>query len=400
MSRLIVRFHDSSLENLSWLVDQGDEVSLAENWQTASQQQLGELAKNHSSVVLVIAQQDVYLTSYEVPDKASRQVLSSIEYQIEDQLAQDVEIQHFALGDQSKNPVAIAVVEKVVMTRCINLIQKNALVVTHIVPEMFLCPWFGKAGDVNLIESHEAVMLRYGDHQGIKCRPEMCETMLDLIAAEQDITLVNYYLQRPESYDSLNVGKYPGACKQLTFKNFDPVSSASINLLQREFQLTSIWSKLLLAWKWVLGLLLILITVIGYNKAIALQQMEIQLSNIKATQYELLKNYLPANIDQSDNLKKELISLLKQAQSGTVEVNFLELLRQFSQAKTAYSSINIGKIGYQNKRLSIDITSNQLNQVESLLETIESTGQAARLENLSIKPDIISAQFVLDGASE
>ena len=145
MSRLIVRFHDSSLENLSWLVDQGDEVSLAENWQTASQQQLGELAKNHSSVVLVIAQQDVYLTSYEVPDKASRQVLSSIEYQIEDQLAQDVEIQHFALGDQSKNPVAIAVVEKVVMTRCINLIQKNALVVTHIVPEMFLCPWFGKA---------------------------------------------------------------------------------------------------------------------------------------------------------------------------------------------------------------------------------------------------------------
>jgi len=400
VSRLIVRFHDSSLENLSWLVDQGDEVSLAENWQTASQQQLGELAKNHSSVVLVIAQQDVYLTSYEVPDKASRQVLSSIEYQIEDQLAQDVEIQHFALGDQSKNPVAIAVVEKVVMTRCINLIQKNALVVTHIVPEMFLCPWFGKAGDVNLIESHEAVMLRYGDHQGIKCRPEMCETMLDLIAAEQDITLVNYYLQRPESYDSLNVGKYPGACKQLTFKNFDPVSSASINLLQREFQLTSIWSKLLLAWKWVLGLLLILITVIGYNKAIALQQMEIQLSNIKATQYELLKNYLPANIDQSDNLKKELISLLKQAQSGTVEVNFLELLRQFSQAKTAYSSINIGKIGYQNKRLSIDITSNQLNQVESLLETIESTGQAARLENLSIKPDIISAQFVLDGASE
>jgi len=400
VSRLIVRFHDSSLENLSWLVDQGDEASLAANWQTASQQQLGELAKNHSSVVLVIAQQDVYLTSYEVPDKASRQVLSSIEYQIEDQLAQDVEVQHFALGDQSKNPVAIAVVEKVVMTRCIKLIQKYALVVTHILPEMFLCPWLGKAGDVNLIESHEAIMLRYGDHQGIKCRPEMCETMLDLIAAEQDITLVNYYLQRPESYDSLNVGKYPGACKQLTFKIFDPVSSASINLLQREFQLTSIWSKLLLAWKWVLGLLLILITVIGYNKAIALQQMEIQLSNIKATQYELLKNYLPANIDQSDNLKKELISLLKQAQSGTEEVNFLELLRQFTQAKTAYSSINIGKIGYQNKRLSIDITSNQLNQVESLLETIESTGQAARLENLSIKPDIISGQFVLDGASE
>jgi general secretion pathway protein L len=400
MSRLIVRFHDASLENLSWLVDQSDDANLAANWQTASQQQLRELAKNHNTVVLVIPQQDVYLTSYEVPDKGSRQVLSSIEYQIEDQLAQDVEIQHFALGEQSKNPVVIAVVEKAIMLRCINLIQKYGLVVTQIVPEIFLCPWFGKAGEVNLIESHEAVILRYGAHHGIKCHPDLCETMLDLIAAEQDITLVNYYLQQPESYDSLNVGKYSGACKQLTFGNFDPVSSASINLLQREFQLTSIWSKLLLAWKWVLGLLLILVTVIGYNKAIALHQMEIQLSNIKATQYELLKNHLPANIDQSDDLKKELISLLKQAQSDTEEVNFLELLHQFTQAKTAYSSINIDKIGYQNKRLSIDITSNQLSQVESLLETIESTGQAARLENLSIKPDIISGQFVLDGASE
>jgi len=400
MSRLIVRFHDSSLENLSWLVDQSDEVNRTINWQTGSQQQLGELAKKHSSVVLVIAQQDVYLTSYQIPGKASRQVLSSIEYQIEDQLAQEVEIQHFALGDQSSNPVAIAVVEKVIMLRCIKLIQKYGLVVTHIVPEIFLCPWFGKTGDVNLIESHEGVILRYGAHQGIKCRPELCETMLDLIAVEQDITVVNYYLQQPESYDSMNIGKYPGACKQLTFENFDPGGSASINFLQRQFQVTSVWSKLLLAWKWVLGLLLILITVIGYNKAIALHQLEIRLSNLKATQYELLKNYLPANIDKSDDLKKELISLLKQAQSATEEVNFLELLSLFTQAKTAYSSIIIGKIGYQNKRLSIDITSNQLNQVESLLETIESTGQAARLENLSIKPDIISGQFVLDGAAE
>ena len=400
MSRLIVRFHDSSLDDLSWVVDHPDGKSLAVRWLVGSEQQLGELAKNHSAVILVIPQQDVYLTSYEIPDKASRQVLSSIEYQIEDQLAQDVELQHFSICDQSSNPVAIAVLEKSIMQRCVDLIHKHALVVTKIVPEIFLCPWPGKSGDVNLIESHESVILRYGDNRGIKCRPELCETMLDLIAGEQDILAINYYLQQAESYDSMKVEKYPGVFNQLTLEHLDPDSPRSINLLQRQFQTTSAWAKLLHVWKWVLGLLVVLTAVTSYNKAIALHELEDQLLQVKASQYELLKNYLPAGINETDDLKKELIKLLKQSESGASEVNFLELLRQFTQAKAAYSSVIIGKIGYQNKRLSIDITSNQLNELESLLEAIESTGQVARLENLTIKPDIISGQFVLDGASE
>ena len=399
MSRLIVRFHDSTLDDLSWAIDQIDGSSVAVKWLHGSEPQLAELAKSHSEVVLVIPQQDVYLTSYEIPDKASRQVLSSIEYQIEDQLAQDVERQHFAIGDQSSNPVMIAVLDKSIMQSCIDLIRKHGLVVTQIVPEIFLCPWAGIAGDVNLIESHEGVILRYGDNQCIKCRPQLCETMLDLIADEQDIGTVNYYLQQPESYQSMKVEKYPGAFNQLTTEHLHVASSGCINLLQRQFQKTSAWSKLMHAWKWVLGLLVLLMAVTSYNKAIALQQLEGQLSQIKTSQYELLKNYLPAGISQTDNLKNELIELLKQSQSGDEEVNFLELLRRFTKAKASYSSVIIGKIGYQNKRLSIDITSNQLNQLESLLEAIESTGQAAKLENLNIKPDIISGQFILDGTA-
>jgi len=399
MSRLIVRFHDSTLDDLSWVADQVDGTSVAVRWLHGSKQQLAELAKNHSEAVLVIPQQDVYLTSYDIPDKASRRVLSSIEYQIEDQLAQDLELQHFAIGDQSSNPVTVAVLEKSIMQSCIDLIQQHGLVVTQIVPEISLCPWAGIAGDVNLIESHEGVILRYGDNQGIKCRPQLCETMLDLIADEQDIQVINYYLQQSESYQSMKVDKYPGAFNQLTSEHLYSASLKGINLLQREFQKTSAWSKLLHAWKWVLGLLVVLMAVTSYNKAIALQELEDQFSQIKASQYELLKNYLPADISQNNDLKNELIKLLKQSQSGAEEVNFLELLSQFTQAKGAYSSVIIGKIGYQNKRLSIDITSNQLNQLESLLEAIESTGQTTKLENLNIKPYIISGQFILDGAS-
>ena len=399
MSRLIVRFHDSALDNLSWLVDQTDDANQAVDWQTGSERELSKLAKGHNTVVLVIGQQDVYLTGFELPATASRQVLAAVEFQIEDQLAQDVELQHFAIGDQASNPVAIAVLDKSVMQRCIDLVHKHGLLVTQVVPEIFLCPWSGKEGHVNLIASHEAVVLRYGDFLGIKCRPELCETMLDLIAAEQDIKAVNCYLQNPDSLESMKFGKYPATFKQLKPEHLDPVSSGSINLLQRQFQITSIWSKLLQSWKWILGLLLVLLAVTGYNKAIALHQLEVRLADIKASQYEQLKDFLPATINQSDDLKKELIKLLEQDRSGKQNVNFLGLLHQFTQAKTVHSSIIISRIGYQNRRLSIDITSNQLNDLESLLETIESTGQEIRMENLNIKPGIISGRYVLDGES-
>ena len=145
--------------------------------------------------------------------------------------------------------------------------------------------------------------------------------------------------------------------------------------------------------------MLVLLAVTGYNKAIALHQLEVRLADIKASQYEQLKDFLPATINQSDDLKKELIKLLEQDRSGKQNVNFLGLLHQFTQAKTVHSSIIISRIGYQNRRLSIDITSNQLNDLESLLETIESTGQEIRMENLNIKPGIISGRYVLDGES-
>jgi len=400
MSSLLVRFHDSTLDKFNWLVSPSDHVEQAVDWQSGTEQELAELAKNHSAVILLIAQQDIYLTDYEIPDKASRQVLSSIEYQIEDQLAQDIDIQHFALGNQAGNHVAIAVIDKVIMLRCITLVQKYGLTVTKVVPELFLCPWSGDSGEVSLIESHEGVILRYGEYQGIKCHRQLCEEMLNLIASEQEVKVVNYFVQDPDSYDSVKVEKYPGNSNRLTYELLEQGVSDGINLLQRQFQITSVWSKLLHIWKWILGLIFILLAVGGYNKAIALQQLEAQLSDIKTTQYELLRNHLPSNIDKSDDLKTELINLLKQSQSGDKEVNFLELLRRFTLAKSTFSSVVVNKIGYQNKRLSIDVTSNQLSDIESLLEAIEATGQTAKLENLNIKPDDISGQFVLVGAAE
>jgi len=395
MSRLILRFDDLSFESYSWVVCDTEDDSAAVNWQDGTLGTLTQLARNHQALTLVIPQQYVYLTSFELPEKASRQVLSSIEYQVEDQLAQDVENQHFAIGDQSSNPLAIAVVEKSIMESCLALIRKQGLAVTEIIPEMFLCPWFGNAGDVCLLECKDGAILRYGDNQAIKCHPGLVETMLDQLASEQEIKIVNCFLLNPDSVASIEESKYPVQHHELSLKDLKPQGSGVINLLQRQYQDTSVWSKLATVWRWVAALFVILLLVITYNRAIALNQLEDQVSGIKAAQYELLKDYLPAGTDPSSDLKKPLIALLKQNQSDANQVSFLALLQEFTRAKTAFKSVTINKIGYQNRKLSIDVTSNQLNEVEALLAVLEKSAQPVILGKLSIKPNLISGQFVL-----
>ncbi len=399
MPTLLVRFHDASLDHFSWIIEGAQASDKTANWCVGSAQELGTLSQNQGSVVFIIPQQCVYLTQFEIPAKASRQVLSSIEYQIEDQLAQDVERQHVALGDQSNNPVAVAVVEAAIMERALELQKTHGLSLSRIVPEMFLCPWSGQAGEVSVIESHDGLIIRYGDYKGLKCRVEMLESVLNQIAQEQEIRRIVYYLRNRDRYENVQVTRYPSEHRVLDLNQLKIDRAVSIDLQQRRFQVSSVWLGLFKVWRWIIALLALMLVVAGYNKALALHEMETELARIKATQYELIKRYLPSNVNASANLKKVLITVLRQNQSSRQDIDFLGLLSAFTQAKVEFPAIAVNKIGYQKDRLSIDVKTGRLSEIEALFQAIETAGQAVELENLDIKPEATSGRFVLTGKS-
>ena len=128
MARLLIQFLSDDLGAFRWASIDDDTQMADIAWQAASEQDLSAIAAQHPHpVTLVIPQQCVYLAQLELPERAGRQLLSAIEYQVEDQLAGDIEAQHFALGDTSVNPVSVAVVERSIMQRCIDLAQTNLL---------------------------------------------------------------------------------------------------------------------------------------------------------------------------------------------------------------------------------------------------------------------------------
>ena len=400
MSRLFLRFHDDSFDGFDWCIVDAEAPVTHLSWRNSSESELKALLSEHvMPTVVVIPQQLVYLTEFELPEKASRQILASIEFQIEDQLAQDTELQHYALGEQRDNKVPIAVVEQAVMQSCQSLIEKYGIRVVQIIPELFLCPWFDGEGDVSLIECQQGVILRYGEYQGLKCKLDVLNSMLNLVNRQTPITQVNCFIDDELAIDALNISKYESNAKPLNTTSLDLEKISTINLQQRQFQASSNWLKMLDVWKSVAAVILVIFVVTGFNRVVALQDMEAELDAIRASQYELVKEYVGPRVTKSANLKKELIKLLQENSDGQKGADFISLLLDFSQARAAFESIQIVKISYQKLRLSVDISSQKLNDVEALHAALNAKGLSAKLEKLNIKPELISGQFILEAGN-
>ena len=399
MTQLLLRFHESNLSIFDWAVMDNIE-SIPFDWSLADLSDLPELREKYSvPVVIILPQECIYLTEFELPQKASRQVLASIEYQIEDQLAQDTESQHFAVGVQTGDKIPIVVVDQDIMQACQSLQEKYGLRVVQIIPELYLCPSVKDSGEVNIIESHDGFILRYGETKGLKCKRELLKSMLTMIHREHVINRVNYYLGSEIDFEDLRVDKFESTYQPAIQIASQLNSSHVINLQQRQFQASSQWNRLFKAWKSVVAVLVVLVTITVFSRVMALQKMESDLEAIKMSQYELVKDYLDSNIKHTDNLKKALIKRLQGQGNGQESLGFLSLLVEFSQARSKFPSIAIIKVGYQQSRLSIDINSTQLNDVEALHAALNARGLSTRLERLNIKPELVSGQFIIEANS-
>ena len=399
MRQLFLRFHDVAFDSFDWAIVEANAEDADAIWQQAEVSELLQLVSQNPLPVLVfVPQQAIFLTEFELPEKAPRQVLASIEYQIEDRLAQDTESQHFAVGRQTGNTVPVFVIAQSVMIAIQSLQQNYRLKIQQVLPEMVLCPAPREPGEVSLINSPPALVVRYGDNNCVKCLPEILPSVLELIDRQENISRINCYMEESALEDVLKGDSYTVNIKPYRVSEID--FDDAVNLQQRQFQPSSHWLKIIQAWKGIAAAAMVLLSVFIVNGVAALEDMERQLSSIKSNQYALLKDYLDPRVTQNSDLKKEMIKLLQNSSSSDQEVDFLQLLLEFSRARESHRSIEIVKIGYQQDRLSIDISSKQLNVVESLHAALNARGLNVDLDRLSIKPDQVSGQFVVRGSSD
>lgn len=398
MPDLILRFHDEALDAFDWVIAQGDVAVQSTAWHAGDESALAGLISAHlMPVIFVIPQQCILLTQFDLPGKASRQVLSSIEFQIEDRLGQDIELQHFAIGEVLNNSVAVAVVKKSIMQRCLSLQKNYGMTISKVIPELLLCPWPDNQRALSVIGSRHGLIVRFGFYQGFKCQPALLETMLDQLHRVEPLAAIHYFYSDEEPYQAISTDNYKVELNKLTLHHLNDPKIDSLDLRQREFKRSSVWGELIKPWRWAAVIFVTLLLMFAVNQFEYLNKLNRQLANIKHQQYQLIKDYLAAGTVETDDLKKQLIQVIKQNQANQQESDFISQLVIFTEISKQYSSIVISKIGFQQGRLSIDVTSTKLGDMEALLDLLQSSSLSAKMEDLTIKPEFVSGRLVLAG---
>jgi type II secretory pathway component PulL len=221
--------------------------------------------------------------------------------------------------------------------------------------------------------------------------------MLDLISKEVKFDSITCFTTDTEALPEIDAFALEPRSLSEVRCGFD--NAPIIDLQQRDFKLSSAWTGLARSWKWIALLLAGLLIFAGYNKAVALQALQQEFDDLRQQQYTLLQPHLPG-VGPEDNLKKALIERMKQLQSGRDEQGFLSLLVEFTRARDKFPEVEITRIAYQGKQLVFDISSRQLEKIETLLETVKKQGVDAELVSLNIKPEESSGRLVLRGGDD
>jgi general secretion pathway protein L len=122
-------------------------------------------------LVVFVPAADVRLTSITVPARSPQRVLQAAPFALEDQLAEDIEKLHFALGPrQTSGAHPIAIVSKSRMDTWLGTLAQAGLQPDAVVPEHLALPW--SADDrIHLLAEPEEITARTAAFQGFSCPP-------------------------------------------------------------------------------------------------------------------------------------------------------------------------------------------------------------------------------------
>jgi len=197
--RILIYLHT---QQASWLM-------IDENDQTQQSMTRGNLADltpltENCKIEVIIPGQTILLTAAELPKLNPQRVMQALPFTLEEQLIDDVNTLHFAIGEyQSNSSFPVAVVTKEKMDTWLTELKQANITPDALIPATLALPftpdnWYACIYD-------EIGIVRTGHYSGFSCDKENLNTFLELQLAEAE--------QKPACIHLYNFSTTPTAIK-------------------------------------------------------------------------------------------------------------------------------------------------------------------------------------------
>lgn len=323
-------------------------------------------------VVLFVPGADVRLTAVQVPARAPQKILQAAPYVLEDQLAEDVDTLHFAIGapgqaDGGAHPVAI--VSRARMEAWVAPLRTRNVQADALVPES-LCLPAPESGHWTGLAEPGRVTVRTGACSGFACSLEDLGTYLQIADPEARISL-RLFVVREVEFDFSRIGRpielLPGYSSALEVLARHCHPQTSINLLQGAYAEGHDWQHLARPWRLAGALAAAWLAVAATHQAAAAWRSGKELASLKRSNFERCQQVFP-----KDCVREELMPAVVEQQArllrggSDARTALFPLLGSLSAGLLANPGLTLTSLEFREGALYVALTGADLQALESL----------------------------------
>lgn len=389
--------HDDAASNVD-AAPIGDATRIAATKKKGDAQTFAAESRAHEmDIVLIVPAQKVLLQEVPFAVQERKLLRQTIPYSLEEQLIDDVDTQHFALGPVANNQVSVAIIDKQWLGDLIQQCRAAGLDIKRVLPEQLLLPYREHCWTLR-VESGRWVV-RVGPYSGFAMEPNSAVMVLQLLLDSANEMPQKLLLQRLEQSDEsidILLAQLPellrGSVEVLnaeeTFESGNPV----IDFLQGAFARTLPWQRWWLSWRptaIVLAVAIVVHLIVG-----GVQHYRLNKQNIALRQQieEVYRSVEPRGVVNDPELQlRRKVQALKSRQGGAA----LPLFQQVGDVLKSIEGIAVQNLTYSERQgeLRVNMSAHTFKDVEAVRAAIANKGLTAQLVGSNTDGDKTRAQL-------
>ena len=347
----------------------------------------GTLAEASAAVegrrsTLVVPGNDVLLAEALVPGGSQARALQAIPFALEEQLADDIEKLHFALGSKDRDDnYPVAIIDRSTMDTISEQCQEAGLRPTSIVPETLALPMleaidFDEVSWTALLDEDQAV-IRLNGYKGFATDTSVASFMLEGAKgdlAEDASPLLTIYTTDPETNLVVPGGvdtELRDCESRLALYAEGLASEPNINLLQGSYNPKTQFDKTWKPWRWTAALAAVLVGTLFASKWFDYRALKAEESYIDGEIATAFESALPGVRMQRP--RRQIQDALSGNGTGNVS-NFTNQLAEIAASLSTQPQTKVRTIGFRNGSFDLDLNTDAVPTMDALKSELSKRG--------------------------
>tara|TARA_R110002049_G_scaffold13509_3_gene58797 strand:- start:148389 stop:149615 length:1227 start_codon:yes stop_codon:yes gene_type:complete len=349
-------------------------------------------------VVILLPIEQLYVTSVAVQTKNRKQLEKAIPYTLEDDLTEDIENLHFALGKRKDDgEVPVMVISRSHLDHLIEILSSVNVLPDVITADIYGLDWYEDQWTLCVDNGH--VLVRTQQWAGFGCEiNDFSEFMTAALSDQSEAPDKIFVYSHPdEKLDDIlklpNIQLDDFWSPSAFIRGFS--SDDCINLLQGGYVKADKQHKTIRPWKIAAALAAIWVTISMGQTAIEYSRLN-TLNNKLSTEIDQVFRRTFPDVKKVVNARVQMQQRIKELSSSgesSHDADFLKFLHQSGYELYKNPDISITEMQYKNNQLSLDIKTKNIQILETVKTKLKSKNINAELQTAKTVDDHVMARM-------